>query len=163
MRRLALLLLPGLAAAQVYPTPEDYIVVENLIDKEFAECLGSGYDNDLACALDLAELCHRSGPSGETTAGYAICSGVMANILDRELNAVWGDLRETLPPSEFEALRQAQRAWLAYREDETRAAAERYSGGSMGSYSGGLRHTRLTAERVARLREIRSAGTWTAP
>ena len=164
MKRLALLLLlPSGAAAQVYPTPDDYRMAEAQLSRGYAECLGSGYDNDLACALEAQARCHAHGPNGETTAGYAICSGVLANILDRELNATWSDLRAVLPAAEFEALRQAQRAWLAWRDDETRAAAARYPGGSMAAYSGGLRNTQLTAERVARLREIRSAGTWTAP
>ena len=62
MRRLLLLLLPSLAAAQVYPTPEDYLAVETLMDKEFAETaedvvwrrskLGLRLDADEISALD---------------------------------------------------------------------------------------------------------------
>ena len=57
-------------------------------------------------------------------------------------------------PGHFEALLDEQRAWLRLRESDARAAVMRYSGGSMGAYSGWIAYNRLTTERLARLREI---------
>ncbi len=71
---------------------------------------------------------------------------------DAELNTVYGKLIDTLTEEQEEALRQAQRAWIEYRDASIVAEGAMYEGGSLQ----GLVHWRaaaeLTIERTGRLK-----------
>lgn len=152
----AALLLASPAHAQGYDTPGDHRRIEDAVATWLDSCFADerGYEGDLSCANAAYETCMGLSPHGESTAGLSICGGLTSNVLDREMNAVWGRLRQGLTPAAFQALRERQREWLAFRSEEARAAADRYAAGSMGAYSGWVRYNALTADRLARLREM---------
>ena len=151
---LCLLAMP--VQAQEYQTPSDYAPVEAYLTAELHQCFRQtrSYHGDLACGNQLYNACTRIAPDGDTTAGLAICGGVLSNVLDRSLNDVWADLRRGMSPADFEGLLGEQRNWLAYRTSESKAATQRNAGGSMSAYSGWIKYVDLSAERLARLREM---------
>lgn len=87
---LLILVLPAAAAAQNAETPEHTI----------------GVDFD---------ACVEKDPS---TAGMMECSGAAESAWDRELNAAYRELVGALKGDALEALKQAQRAWVAQRDRE---------------------------------------------
>ena len=54
-----------------------------------------------------------------TTQGMVACYGTANEAWDAALNEVYASLRETLTPDEAAALRDAQRAWIAFRDAES--------------------------------------------
>jgi len=67
---------------------------------------------------DLATACL---DKAMTTAAMVACMNQEYQRLDEELNRVYADLMSRLNPDQRDALRQAQRAWLVFREAEFRA------------------------------------------
>ena len=149
-------ILPTALPAQEYDVPRDYLGIEASLDANITACLQNSrsYQGDLRCGTALYDICTSIAPDGDTTAGLAICGGVISNVLDRQMNVIWRELRRGMSPDPFQDLLEEQRNWLAFRKSETRAAAQRNSGGSMGAYTGWLRYVDMSSERVARLREI---------
>ena len=70
------------------------------------------------------ERCVDADPS---TLGVMACIGNADAAWDAELNAVWAELKATLPPEVFAKLLDAQRAWLAYRDAEYEALGALYA------------------------------------
>lgn len=142
---------------QEYTIPEDYRVTEGRLAGGLGPCLeqaGGGYEAALSCTQSVFQDCLAEGPDGDATAGLGICSSVAGKILDNEMNMIWSRLKKDAAPAAFQDVLEEQRAWLKLRDSNAQAAAERYSGGSMGGYSGGIMHVGMTAERLARLHEI---------
>jgi uncharacterized protein YecT (DUF1311 family) len=54
-----------------------------------------------------------------STQGMVECYGAAYEAWDAALNEVYAGLRETLAPDEAAALRDAQRAWIAFRDAES--------------------------------------------
>lgn len=67
-------------------------------------------DTTLAGCLDL--------PSGQSTAGMVQCLVTAYGAWDAALNEAYKDLMASLDPGQKDALRESQRAWLAYRDAE---------------------------------------------
>ena len=61
------------------------------------------------------EACNEKDPS---TAGMMSCAAAAEAGWDKELNAAYGELTKALKGTSLEALRQAQRAWIAQRDRE---------------------------------------------
>jgi len=57
-------------------------------------------------------------PVAETTQGMVECLDAAYIAWDKELNAVYKQVIETLDPRSAELLKEAQRAWIAYRDAE---------------------------------------------
>lgn len=147
----------GIAFSQEFQVPEDYRIIEGRLAGGFQPCLEQAkgnYESSLACSRSIFDECREVGPSGDTTAGLAICSSVSAKILDAEMNVVWAHIKKGASASEFAELLEEQRAWLRMRTRDSEAATRRYEGGSMSAYSGGVAYVGMTAERLARLHEI---------
>lgn len=69
------------------------------------------------------------------------------------LDAVWELLEANLNEEDMEALRQAQREWITYKEAEMKAAGAEYEGGSMQPMVESLKGAELTKARVYELAE----------
>lgn len=153
-------LLSGHAIAQDRRVPDDYLVTEGRLAGGLRPCLeqaAGGYEPALACAKSVFSECVDTGPSGDTTAGLSICSSVSAKIIDAEMNIIWAEIKRDAPAAAFTELLDEQRAWLRMRERDSQAARDRYSGGSMAAYSGGVAYVDMSADRLARLHEIASS------
>lgn len=156
-------LIPALseeAIAQDRQVPDDYLITEGRLAGGLRPCLeqaGGGFEPALACAKSVFSECVDTGPSGDTTAGLSICSSVASKIIDAEMNIVWAEIRTDAPAADFAELLDEQRAWLRMRTRDSQAAVDRYSGGSMAAYSGGVAYVNMSAERLARLHEIASS------
>ena len=70
---------------------------------------------------------------------------------DNELNALYQKLKATLPQQEFEQLRQKQRDWIAYKENEVEKVRQEWLGGT-GEYSATVStEAEITKKRVYEL------------
>lgn len=109
--------------------------------------------------------------NAQTQAEMNACAGLAFKAADKRLNALWPEVvanakafdaetadlyAERGVPSSFEALREAQRAWIAFRDRQCEYEAYAAFGGSMQPMLGSDCRTRLTEERIATFREILS-------
>lgn len=100
----------------------------------------------LSCSVAVALLLAALAPSL-----HASAEGEDLRAADAELNTAYQKALDTMPDGEAKGrLREAQRAWIAYRD------AELVLYGALGTGGGGLKiiQTELTAERTKRLRGI---------
>lgn len=72
---------------------------------------------------------------------------------DDTLNIIWKLLEPELSDEEMESLRIEERAWIARKEAEVKAAGQEYEGGSMQSMAEALKAAEMTKERVYELAE----------
>lgn len=70
------------------------------------------------------------------------------NLWDGKLNALWGELKDTLDAETMAALTQEQLQWIADKEAAAKAAGEEAGGGSMASMLSALKAAERTRERV---------------
>ena len=124
----ALLGLAGTAAAQdmAAPTDDDRALLEECLARDEA---AAGPD---ICIGTAADAC-MALPEGETTVGMSECSLREATLWDERLNARYAELEGTLEPEVFAMLREAQRAWIAYRDAECAFAHALWSPGTISS------------------------------
>lgn len=135
---------------------------------EIAQCLGNAAEVafERACIGDQSDRCMQE-PDGQTTVGMMFCMGDEADAWDVLLNAEYQaarataksmDENETANLKEFavraDELRAAQRAWIAFRDANCRAAYGIYGSGSMRQISGAQCRLRMTAERTIELRML---------
>ena len=71
--------------------------------------------------------------------------------VDGCLNGVWNLLKYNTDETVFEAIRNEQREWIAYKENEAEQAAAEYGGGSMAT---AVSYDTLTELTLARLEEL---------
>ena len=122
-----------------------------------AECIGA-----------TAQACMTEEEGGETTLGMSMCTHAEAEVWDRFLNAEYKALMaaskvmdedEAAYFPEFanraDKLREAQRAWIAFRDAECALAYAQWGAGSMRHIAGSDCMMRLVAERTIALREMR--------
>ncbi|CAJ0878023.1 lysozyme inhibitor LprI family protein [Ralstonia flatus] len=83
---------------------------------------------------DALEQCLKT-PRGETTAGMTECTHTAYQAYDRQMNALYQAVMSKTDPVSREAIRNAQRAWLAYRNAQKAAdnAPWRADAGSVAS------------------------------
>ena len=99
----------------------------------------------------------------QTQMEMTYCAGVDYEDADAELNALWPDIvaaakqndeyvadmaRERGVPTTLEALRTAQRAWIAFRDAQCEYEAYEVFGGTAQPMVGSLCLARLTRERI---------------
>ena len=63
-----------------------------------------------------------------STAGMMNCTNQGSLLWEKELNTTYVNLMSALPPAEKQALRQAQRQWIAFRDAEFNAIDALYQG-----------------------------------
>jgi uncharacterized protein YecT (DUF1311 family) len=83
-----------------------------------------------------------------------MCASLLGALWDEELDRSLAAMREGQGPEEREALDAEQAAWQAHRDAACAFAVAEVQGGSMASHVGGDCRVRMTAERVAGIREI---------
>ncbi|MBV7409433.1 lysozyme inhibitor LprI family protein [Maritimibacter sp. DP1N21-5] len=131
-------------------------------------CVANGGDwyDMLQCIGVAAANCMDNSPQGHTTIGTGACLWAEHEDWDRELNAVYGPLIEALarddetygePVSMAEALRDAQRSWIAYRDAACHFERSKWGAGTGGGPAQANCLMRMTAERAITL-QLESAG-----
>jgi len=120
-------------------------------------------DDPTSCIGMVAETC-MAKPDGSTTVGMMFCNIEERDLWDRGLNAVYGKLmagekaaddeeRKYFPEfaNRADALRDAQRAWIAFRDAECGYAYARWGSGSMRQIIGSACLLDMTAQRYLEL------------
>ena len=92
------------------------------------------------CIAEAANLCQESD-GGSTTLGIVACLQAETEVWDDLLNAQYLELRDSMREQDLEwpelgisravALRDVQRAWIAFRDAECGYAYARYQGGTI--------------------------------
>ena len=119
------------------------------------------------CIGGMVESCIAGRPDGETTAGTAACIAAEAEawdvLLNEEYQVTMAEARaldatgDVVAPdlTRAETLRDAQRAWIAFRDAECRAQYARWGTGTMRQIAGANCIMVETAERAIELRRMR--------
>ena len=91
-----------------------------------------------------------------STAGMCEAIAEARQKWEARLNTVYGKLKKQMPPEEFAALQQAQRAWIAYRDLQIKSYEVTYSKmeGTMWIPCGASAVMNLTKQRVQELEGI---------
>ncbi len=108
-----------------------------------------------ACADVYLSPCMEQ-PGGDTTYGMIACTGAEYEAWDEILNDRYGQLREAWPEGAFEALREAQGAWLAWREAECDIETAMFEGGTLARVTRAMCMNTMTAERAVKLDDMLS-------
>ena len=129
------------------------------------DCLAKGSET---CIGDGAGACIDGAPDGQTTVGMSFCLMAERDAWDVLLNLEYRAARQGLidideadraysPEHAVRAdlLRDAQRAWIAFRDAECALQYGLYGAGTMRQIVGADCHMRLTAERTFELRALR--------
>ncbi len=156
IRFILLLLLTTPAAAQ------DAIVFD---PAPILACMTEGEGEAPACIGAASGLCMEATEGGYTTAGMADCTYAETAEWDRLLNAEYAALRATMEEGDIaypdsvdlsDALRDAQRAWIAYRDAECSLQQFLSRGGTIGILSGGSCRLSFTARRTIEFHRMRT-------
>ena len=118
-----------------------------------------------ACVGRSADACIHT-PDGETTVGMGFCLGKEANVWDGRLNAAYAALMTmetavetelkamgSAAPSPAVALRQMQRAWIAWRDAACAYEVSQWGGGTGGGPAAAECVMQLTARQALALEE----------
>ncbi|MCD7060738.1 lysozyme inhibitor LprI family protein [Pelagibacterium xiamenense] len=138
------------AAQETGFTPED--------DKMLTECVenaGASGGESLAatCIGTVSELCQET-PEGSTTIGIVECAARETSWWDKRLNDTYAAVLETLDADRTQSLRDAQRAWIAFRDAECAFAYDYWRDGTIRSVFGASCMLDLTARRAIDLSDI---------
>lgn len=145
---LALVLLPQVSLAQQDAAVDPGITAACLADtppgQQDPDCIGAA-----------ARTCQEARPAD--TINTNACVMAEHDAWDAALNAEYGKTREQWAdrPELAQALLDAQRAWLAFRDAECALSAARYGGGSMAGTSRIYCLMETTARRTFALRDLR--------
>lgn len=85
-----------------------------------------------ACVGEYSRACQNLTPDGDTTAGMVRCAGEEYEAWDVWLNDAYREVRVGLSEASTLALREAQRSWIAGRDQDCEFLASLYGGGTMG-------------------------------
>lgn len=120
-----------------------------------------------ACIGQMADACKEGEEGGWSTLGISQCNLAEAGVWDEYLNAVYQETFATLgkwdaddaqQSPEFakrvDALRDAQRSWIAFRDDECGLVYALWGTGSMRNIAASDCQMRMTAGRVIDLRVL---------
>ncbi len=152
---LIFLAIPGVAAAQ--SAKVDATVV--------SDCLTSADIGDIApsCIGQAANACQSASADGSTTLGIVDCIRAETAIWDGLLNDVYQRVRDDMRVEDSaggvinraDALRDAQRAWIAFRDADCALAYAQWQDGSIRSIVGANCHMTMTAQRTLELCDMR--------
>lgn len=128
----------------------------------------AGADEPMVCVGAMVEACVAGRPDGETTAGMVECIGAETAAWDQVLNeeyaATMAEFRALDATGDVVAddvtregkLREAQRAWIAFRDAECTLQYARWGMGTLRQVVGANCLLEETAERAIELRAMRS-------
>lgn len=135
-----------------------------------AACLEAGFEKGAppACIGDASGACMEANEGGFTTVGMSDCTGRETTEWDRLLNEEYRLLQGDLAQADArgsglgagidrtDALRDAQRAWIAFRDADCLARYAQYQDGSIRSLIGSSCRLDHTARRTLELRQMRA-------
>ncbi|MAM61693.1 lysozyme inhibitor LprI family protein [Maritimibacter sp. UBA3975] len=113
------------------------------------------------CIGTAANRCMEDTPGGYSTVGQGACVWAEYEDWDAELNALYGPLRARLanddevnemPVSTADALRDAQRAWIPWRDANCAFERSKWGGGAGGGPASAACLMQMTGERALSLR-----------
>ena len=158
---LALLLAPAAAPAAAQGAPAaDAGAVRACLEG------AAPYDAAPACIGAAADAC-QAGPDGASTMGIVACLSSEADAWDAHLNDEYGRLRERLRGADAagpgaisrgDALRDAQRAWIAFRDADCALAHAIWQDGTIRGPVAASCRLEHTARRALALRDLRRDG-----
>lgn len=127
-----------------------------LADEAEIEKLAAALDacepgQEAACEQGWFERCAEA--SGWTTQAMVVCSGHAVDYWDRALNRVYGEVMDRAPSELRGAVRDAQRAWITWRD--ARCGAYRFFEGTLWRPVAVGCVSETTRRRVGDLEEIR--------
>lgn len=109
------------------------------------------------CAGDAANIC-QSLPDGSTTNGIVACLQAETDVWDAMLNEEYGKARIAFDSIGGEdlttSLRDAQRAWIAFRDADCTMRYHQWIGGTIRSVVSASCHLQMTASRAIALRDL---------
>ncbi len=114
-------------------------------------CLSQNRDNPTACYGVVADPCQQA--TKQTTLDIVACMGRETAAWDALLNRWYKELKAPLDEPSAEALRDAQRAWIAFRDADCAFAYTRWGDGSMRNVAGAYCQRDRTAGRAIELRD----------
>lgn len=118
----------------------------------------SAAEEPARCIGAASERCMAT-PGGETTIRMGSCVAAEASGWDMLLNEAYSAARKAMDAGASTALRDAQRAWLSYRDAGCAVWDEVFRGGSMAQLSRLSCLMEQTARRTLELREIHAAAS----
>ncbi|MCR5469263.1 MAG: DUF1311 domain-containing protein [Lachnospiraceae bacterium] len=121
---------------------------------EFFENTYASVDDELAAVEEKAKEIEDA--LGEDSTQYELNMNAMwlATVWDKELNSLWGRLKETLPESEMTALTAEEKEWITKKDAAVEEEGAIYEGGSIQPLIMDTKRAELTEERVKYLAEI---------
>lgn len=155
----AILTLAGtLAFAVAGPASAQGVTADVAADVAFEDvqvCFLDAANGEVApdCVGDAAALCMEQ-PEGQTTVGMGTCLMAETGHWDALLNQSYQEAMDRLTPEVQTALRDAQRAWISYRDAQCDMVAAMFNGGTMRSVAYAGCKMSETAERAIELRDI---------
>ncbi len=153
--------LAGLAPAVAAPEIQD---LADRYSPGLEQCLAGTQDgaSHKACIGRLAAECSQNEAGGETTLGMMMCNQAETLVWDRVLNQeyretmAWAKSLDAGGEADFavraERLRDAQRAWITFRDAECGFAYSVWGAGSLRHISGSECLMSRTAQRAIELR-----------
>jgi uncharacterized protein YecT (DUF1311 family) len=152
----ALLALSLLAAPVLAQDPASFTIDPSLVEACVADTPGG--DLTPPCIGAAAKQCQQA-PGGDTTLGIAQCVMGEHDAWDAALNREYKAARAIYKDDQTAAdsLRDAQRAWLAWRDAECAFQYNRYGGGSMRTIASANCQMSMTAMRTL---ELKALGEW---
>lgn len=104
--------------------------------------------------IGVASTACQAEPDGQTTIGMVACSARETAWWNEILNHNYATLQEALDAETFEALREAQRNWIAFRDAECSFQYSYWREGTIRSLYGASCQLQMTAERALALGEV---------
>lgn len=89
--------------------------------------------------------------SGGITVNIRDCTSAETKIQDARLNSIYQQLIKTLPPKSKTKLRNAQRAWIKYRDKEVASSALQVEGGTLALIIADDMYLGMTSDRADEL------------
>ncbi|MFC4409044.1 lysozyme inhibitor LprI family protein [Chungangia koreensis] len=103
--------------------------------------------DDYLKKLNEMEEADRYGPAQSTTVELVEQETERYEKWDRELNEIYGLLKEQLSQEKMDSLREEQREWIVHRDETAKESSLNYKGGSMESLEYVATQAELTRER----------------
>jgi uncharacterized protein YecT (DUF1311 family) len=114
---------PGVAEDPFQPTDSERATIDNCLKRTEDEAV---LKQASACIGLIADPCADKG-----TATAVACQERETRIWDDLLNTAFQDARAHLDSAAGEALKDAQRAWIAFRDAKCRVSEKEFQGGTM--------------------------------
>lgn len=165
MKRLYTITILCLTAALAHPASAQNMVYENQDAQQLQNCLETVRDinsdpenqqpvSGNMCIGVASNACQNEGPQSQTTIGMANCTVRETAWWDELLNNHYAQLRTELADEEFSRLRDAQRAWITFKEADCDMQYFYWREGTIRSIIGTSCSLQHTAERALDLGEM---------